>query len=105
MPDAPTHPQPRVQSKKAHERRRHGRAGYIRRSARGGAPACFVLSPVNGRSPVTVVSAVLFSSGRRRKEQTGFRRTARLGPARKSAVERHGCPPRRSTHSVVRQRL
>ena len=93
-PDAQAHPQPRVQSKKAHERRRHGHAVCIRRSARGGAPACFVLSPVDGRSPVTVVSALLFLSGRRGKEQAGFRRTTRLGPARDGVVRRGGCPVR-----------
>jgi len=38
-------PQPRAQLEKAHERSHHGRRTLVRRSARSGLPACFVLSP------------------------------------------------------------
>jgi hypothetical protein len=42
------HPQPRVQSKKAHERNHHRFTGTIRLSLRNGFNAYNVLSPVTG---------------------------------------------------------
>ncbi len=42
-------PQPHAQSVESARVSHHGRTGYIRRSARDGLPACFVLSPANAR--------------------------------------------------------
>ena len=42
------HPQPRVQSKKAHERNHHRYAELVRPSLRNGFNAYSALSPVNG---------------------------------------------------------
>jgi hypothetical protein len=50
MPDAQSHPQPRVQDKKAHERSHHRYTAINRHSLRDGFTAYSALSPVIGLS-------------------------------------------------------
>jgi hypothetical protein len=104
-PDARRIRSPVCKVVKAHERSRHGHAVCIRRSARGGVPACFVLSPANARrlSPSSPLRPTLpVGSERGRPDFAGPHDLGRRGRAVMRCVSTPQSRAQRGSSAVAR---